>query len=54
MEVKILVRNRKNGSMRKICEKYTKRDFRQIEELMRKIEQDEAVIEVRIDAEPLL
>ena len=54
MEVKILARNRKTGAMRKICEKYPNRDIRKLEELMRKLDTDEAVIEVRIDSTPLL
>lgn len=54
MEITILLRNRDTGSMRKICEKYAERDMRKIAELMRKIEPNEAVIEVRLDADPLL
>ena len=54
MEITILLRNRDTGTMRKISKKYVERDLRKIAELMRKIEPNEAVIEVRLDADPLL
>ena len=54
MEITILLRNRDTGIMWKLCEKYAERDLRKIAELIQKIKPNEAVIEVRLDADPLL
>ena len=54
MLIEIRLRNRKTGLMRKIREKFAERDMRKISELLQKVKKDEAVIEIRLDAEPLL
>ena len=54
MLIEIRLRNRKTGKMRKIREKFPKKDLRKIADLLRKIKSDETVIEVLLDAEPLL
>lgn len=54
MVLEIYARNRNTAVMRKIRQEYPKMDMRKIEELLRKVEKDEAVIEVRINSEPLL
>ena len=55
MDITILLRNRDTGVMRKIRKEYTVRDMRKIAELMQEeVKPNEAVIEVRLDADPLL
>ena len=54
MIAEIIARNRSTGEVRKIKERYPEKDMRNIEHLLQKVEPNEAVIEVRIDATPLL
>ena len=53
MLVEISFVNRNTHKLRKLEQKYPDRNMQNIEELMRKIEPDEFVLEVRVDAEPL-
>jgi len=54
MIAEIVARDKSTGVVRKIRERYQKKDMRNVEDLLRKVEPNEAVIEVRIDALPLL
>lgn len=52
--MEIIAKNRDTGQIRKIRETHAEKSMRKIEELLRKIKPDEAVIEVFVDAIPLL
>ena len=54
MILEISARNRQTHVMRKIRREYQERDIRKIEELLRELKKDEAVIEIRVDCESLL
>lgn len=54
MLVEIAFINRNTYKVRKIMRKFSDRNMQYIEDLLRIIEPDEFVLEVRVDAEPLL
>ena len=53
MLVEISFVNRNTHKLRKVRQKYPDRNMQYVEKLLRKIQPNEFVLEVRVDAEPL-